>query len=205
MAEKTATTLSLIGGALCLDFVNTVEDYRSESPYEYLTNFADLASWGHHAGVLTSQLAQELTETAAGRREEAARIYQCAFELRSALYRVFAAQLISRKPRADDLAMLNERLGEALSRGRLKPTEDHYVWYWKSEADDLVQILYPIVRSAADLLTSDRLARLSECVEWGWLFIDMSKNRSRRWCSMGVCGNRAKARRHYQRKHDVES
>lgn len=76
-----------------------------------------------------------------------------------------------------------------------------FVWGWDDAAPALDRPLWPVARSLAELLTSDELPRVRECAadNCAWLFIDTSKNRSRRWCDMAVCGNRAKARRHYAR------
>ncbi len=202
MVEMTtqAETLRLIGGALCLDFVNTIEDYRSQYPQEHLTNYAELVVWSRHAAILTPRLAQQLTLDATWRPEEAARVHQRALALRATLHRLFTARLVHHNPQAGDLATLNKILPEALSQGRLRSTENGYAWDWTAGEDDLAQMLYPIARSAADLLTSDNLTRLRECENdsCGWLFVDTSRNHSRRWCSMEDCGNRAKARRHYR-------
>jgi len=54
--------------------------------------------------------------------------------------------------------------------------------------------------SALRLLAEGEIARLKICGNCGWLFIDRSKNRSRTWCDMTVCGNRVKANRHYHRR-----
>ncbi len=201
MAETTgAGSVSLIGGALCLDFVNTVGDIKSEHPYEHLTNYSDLVAWSKHAGILTPRLAQHLIQTAAQHPAEATAVYQRALTLRAALYRTFAARLAEYKPRTSDLAVLNETLAEAMSHAHIVTAENGYAWDWTGMENDLAQMLYPIARSAADILTSDNLARVRECEddECGWLFVDTSKNHSRRWCSMDDCGNRAKARRHYR-------
>ena len=64
-------------------------------------------------------------------------------------------------------------------------------------------MLWPVVQSAVDLMTSPELDRVGQCADdrgCGWLFVDTTKNRSRRWCDMRDCGNRAKARRHYAKK-----
>ncbi len=201
MAETTgAGSVSLIGGALCLDFINTVGDRKGQNPSEHLDNYSDLVVWSKHAGILTPRLAQHLLQTAAQRPAEAAAVYQRALALRTALYRAFAARLAEQKPRTGDLTILNEVLAEAMSHAHVMPTENGYTWDWTSTENDLAQMLYPIVRSAADILTSDNLVRVRECEddECGWLFVDTSKNHSRRWCSMDDCGNRAKARRHYR-------
>ncbi|MBA8881213.1 CGNR zinc finger domain-containing protein [Phyllobacterium myrsinacearum] len=53
--------------------------------------------------------------------------------------------------------------------------------------------------SAMRLLEPARLERIKICPNCHWLYFDESRNRSRRWCDMTVCGNRAKAQRHYRR------
>jgi predicted RNA-binding Zn ribbon-like protein len=202
MPEMTteAATLRLIGGALCLDFVNTVEDYRGEPPHDHLSNYTELVAWSRHAAILTPRLAEQLTLVAARRREEAGRVHLRALALRATLHRLFTAQLVHHNPQAGDLAALNKILPQALSQGWIRSTENGYTWDWTAREDDLAQMLYPIARSAGDLLTSDNLGRVRECEDdtCGWLFVDTSRNHSRRWCSMEDCGNRAKARRHYR-------
>jgi predicted RNA-binding Zn ribbon-like protein len=73
---------------------------------------------------------------------------------------------------------------------------------WRdADRTDLDRVLWEAAASAADLLTSPDLARVKTCPGAGcaWLFLDRSRNGTRRWCDMSVCGNRAKARRHYSR------
>ncbi|MFT4158413.1 CGNR zinc finger domain-containing protein [Shinella sp.] len=57
-------------------------------------------------------------------------------------------------------------------------------------------------RSALLLIARPEPERLKICPNCGWLFLDRSRNRSRAWCDMAVCGNRAKASRHYRRNRE---
>ena len=81
---------------------------------------------------------------------------------------------------------------------------DKFVWHWRDPEASLESVMWVIVRSAAELLHFRRFAvrtllRRENC---RWFFVDRTKNHGRRWCEMRVCGNRDKARRHYQRsKH----
>ena len=104
--------------------------------------------------------------------------------------------------RKQALDALNEEVSNALAHGRLAPTGEGFGWIWPGFADEPESLLWPVAKSAADLLTSERLARVRECAggTCGWLFIDTSKNHSRRWCDMRDCGNVAKAKRHYHKK-----
>ncbi len=191
----------LVGGAPCLDFCNTVGNHAGDQPNEHLTTYTDLVAWSRHAGLVAARTAQHLGERAERNPAEAARAFAHARELREALYRIFSAIATGTRPKAADLAVLNGALAEAMAHARVVPEEEGYRWDWARDENALDQMLNPIARSAADLLTSNDVMRLRECEgdDCGWLFLDTSKNHSRRWCAMNDCGNRAKARRHYAR------
>jgi len=130
-------------------------------------------------------------------------VLERAISLREAIYRVVSAVANGRRAREADLAILNVALPDALARVHVVREADSFAWRWAADETALDRMLWPVARSAADLLTSEKLARVGQCADdrgCGWLFLDMSRNRSRRWCDMKDCGNRAKAKRHYVRK-----
>jgi predicted RNA-binding Zn ribbon-like protein len=121
------------------------------------------------------------------------------------LYRVFSAIAQEKKPVADDLQLISECTREALRHRELVPLNGGYGWQWRSDLKNpFDRLLWPMAQSAADLLTSPELkiVRFCEAPDCEWLFLDHSRNRSRRWCDMKICGNRQKARRHYRRTHN---
>ena len=191
------------GGALCLDFANTVEWHAGEHPDDKLHNYTDLVAWAEAAAVLSPAHAERLREMALKQPELAKAAFDRAINFREAIYRLFVA-VTERKPfQEDDLAFLNEALGESLSHLQVVPSSARFEWGWVESPPRFDQLLWPVARSAGELLISDELARVSQCADdrgCGYLFVDMSRNRSRRWCSMESCGNRAKAHRHYQRR-----
>jgi predicted RNA-binding Zn ribbon-like protein len=195
------TELELIGGRVCLDFVNTVSWRPGPAPLERLEAYADLIAWARHAGLIAAADAKRLTAVAARRPRAAARALGQAVDLREALHRVFGHALAGGKGARADMALLNEVLATGGGAPRLAPAGDGYVWRPDGNDKTFVRILTPIAWSAAELLASDQLHRLKVCGadDCGWLFLDLSRNRTRRWCSMADCGNRAKARRHYAR------
>ena len=209
MVERGAhsSAFRLIGGCLCLDFANTAGSHASEHPSESLESYADLVAWSRQAGILSDDEAQHLLREAQRRPAEAAAVLDQARALREVIYHVFSAVAAGRAPAAADLGALNAALSVALARLCVAPTGDGFAWTWTGDANVLDRMLWPIARSAADLLTSETLPRVRECAAHpcGWLFVDMSRNHSRRWCDMQDCGNRAKARRHYQRKRAASS
>ncbi|MDH5703330.1 MAG: ABATE domain-containing protein [Aigarchaeota archaeon] len=200
--EMDAGITKLIGGWLCLDFANTVDWHGSDHPEEGLNSYSDLISWSRHVGILTDGEARQLLQEARLHPKTAKAVLERAITLREAVYQIFSAIASHISPNASDLTTLNTELHEAMTRMQIMPTDGGYSLIYAVEESVLDQMLWPISRSAADLLTSDKLERISKCSakDCGWLFLDMSRNRSRRWCDMKDCGNRAKARRHYQRK-----
>ena len=205
-AENPPRIIKLVGGQLSLDFTNTVSWRGREIPEEQLNTYQDLLNWSSLAGILREDDARNLSREGSIQPEAAKRVLERAVELREAIYRIFTAK-ISNEPASDaDFVTLNRELRDALTRLRLSTKPDGYSldFGWAGEAFD--QMLWPIVRSASDLLTSDSLDRVRRCAsdDCGWLFLDMSRNRSRRWCDMKDCGNRSKARRFYERRRVVE-
>jgi predicted RNA-binding Zn ribbon-like protein len=198
----------LFGGRLCLDFVNTLNGSRATGhTEEKLTSYADLVSWGRQTGVITERVARRLLREAAERPGEASAVLEDAISLREAIYGILAAAINERPPEKADLATLNAALSNAMRRSEVVKTADGFDWDWSTAEGALDPMLWPVARSAAELLTSDDLTRTRECGgdECTWLFLDTSKNRSRRWCDMRGCGNRAKSRRHYERKRATAS
>jgi len=193
-----ATTLEIVGGELCLAFADTVDWRTSEHPEELLNSYRDLVAWGRDVGVLSDEEAGGLLAQAEERPVEADAALGRAIALREALYRILEGLADGRAVAVEDLEVLNGVLSEALARLRLVATPEGVVWA-PGDEDALDRVVWPVARQAADLLTSGRLERVGRCPGCGWLFLDHSRNRSRRWCTMEVCGNRAKARRYYER------
>jgi len=111
-----------------------------------------------------------------------------------------------RTPAEVDLAVLNKALRRTIRGGRLVRSDERFVWEWDVDEEALDSLVGPIALSAAGLLTSLAYKRVGQCEDdrgCGWLFLDTSKNHSRRWCDMNDCGNRAKQRRHYARTRNL--
>lgn len=91
---------------------------------------------------------------------------------------------------------------DAENKEKLVKKPGGFQWDWRENKGELDRLLWPVIQSAGDLMISNEVNRTRECEDdtCEWLFIDRSKNHSRRWCDMSDCGNRAKARRHYARK-----
>jgi predicted RNA-binding Zn ribbon-like protein len=194
--------LNLESGYLCLDFANTAEWHASPHPHERLTGYPELVEWAQQAGLLAAGDAQRLLAEATLRPEEACMALRRAIALREAIYGLFSASANGLPVADGDLETLNETLGAGLAQLKFGYEGTGFVWNWTARTDQLDTMLWPVAISAAELLGSADLRRVGQCADdrgCGWLFFDTSRNRSRRWCDMKDCGNRAKARRHYQR------
>ncbi len=203
-ASSTAVdSLQLLGGRLCLDYVNTVDPRVGNHRREFLASYPDLVHWSRRVGVLTEDEAQDLLRDARHRPTEMSAAFEQAIALREVMYRVFSTVARRAFTEIADLDTLKAAFVEALTHARLIPTTHGFQWGWAEGRDTLNWMLWPLVRSAVELLTSEEVKRVKECPglgDCGWLFLDTSKNGSRQWCSMEGCGSRAKMRRQYARK-----
>jgi len=191
----------LVGGVLCLDFCNTVGGKRGVVARENLHSYLDFLSWSQQACLVDLRTTRGLTREAASRPIEATAVLARAIELREAIYRIFLSVSLHKPASNADLVTLNGEL--ARTHGRLRVSRlkapPGFGWAWEADEHALDAPLGPLARSAAELLTAPlQLQQVRQCngENCGWLFIDSSKNHSRRWCDMGDCGNRAKVRRH---------
>ena len=128
--------------------------------------------------------------------------------MRETIYRIFGALALDEPPQAFDLDQLNAHLSSNLGHLRLVRSRKGFTWSWAEQDESLDRPLGPIARSAADLLTSPHLLeRVRQCEgdTCGWLFVDSTKNHSRRWCVMSDCGNVAKVRRFRLKKRRARS
>ncbi|MFC7615658.1 CGNR zinc finger domain-containing protein [Actinokineospora soli] len=175
--------MDLVGNAVCLDFVNTV-DKRPSPDRDDLTTAGGLVAWAEAAG-----LGPRLTAGADERLADAV-------ALREAVHRVFAAVADEHEPPQDDLDAVFAWYARAVLAATPRREGTHYTLTWPrpSTADE---ILGAVAASAVRLLVEGPLDRVGACPSCGWLFFDTSRNGTRRWCSMATCGSRSKARRYF--------
>jgi predicted RNA-binding Zn ribbon-like protein len=190
-------------GALCLDFVNTLSARLGGAGGERLADYRDLLAWSRAAGCLPAAADRRLRRRAAGEPGRAAAELRRARRARERLYRLFSRLAAGASPGAGDLAAFEADLARALRHLRLRPGAEGGAWDWSwDDTEHLERPLWPVLRSAAELLASPAAIRVRECAgeTCSWLFLDRSHAARRRWCDMRTCGNRAKASRHYRRR-----
>lgn len=191
--------LTQAGGILCLEFTNTVDNYLNPGDGERFSGYGDLIKWAGDVGILDGDEIESLSGLYAQRTSEGEDTLYSAKKLRHTIHTIFAAIMTVGEPAESDLHYLNRAVAEMHDHLTLVIGDDGPHWVWQGEADRLDAILWPVTYSAVSLLTSVDLGQMRECSgsSCTWLFYDTSKNRSRKWCKMGTCGNRAKAKRHY--------
>ncbi len=200
--ELRAAALPLIGNELALDLANTASGRGTPTHLDHLGRPEHVVAWARHARALSPADGERLETALAANPKLAARLLKRAHELREVVHAVGAALAAGREVDAASVAHLMRIHADCVARARLVHDDGHYVWSW-DPADGVVEaVLGPVTLSALTLLTQSDLSRIKQCrgERCGWLFFDTTKNKSRRWCEMEVCGNRAKQRRFHRRK-----
>lgn len=205
MSDKkthTGDLKELLGKSLCLDFINTLSWRGRQEPKELLNTYQDLVTWSRHINILADKDVEMLTRKADKHPSEAKKAFSSAIELREAIYSIFSPIAKGTVLPKKDLSRFNKYLSRVMMSSQIIKTEDGFSWETSFDKNKLDWMLSPIIRSAAELLVSDEARKVKECGDKAcrWLFLDSSRNQSRRWCAMKDCGNRAKARRFYSRK-----
>lgn len=193
--ETRRPVFSRIGGHVALDLINTVEwrlsDERRE---EDLLDYEDAVRWARQMALITDDEAVDLARlaahSAAGADDELTRVRA----LREAVYSALFSD-------AGSTSVITE-YREATARAELSPHDDH--WGWDLPVD-LPLVRRRIALAAVDLMTHSDLSNLSQCqdAECGWVFLDTSPRRDRRWCVSSDCGNRNRVREYYARSRGI--
>jgi predicted RNA-binding Zn ribbon-like protein len=185
---------------LAIEFANTLA-WRGSAPADSLHSIGDVIIW-----LSANKAAQPLAMTGlqewfAAHRTQSSAIFDEVIAIRENIYRLLSSVASTTDTKSEDFRQLNKALNGVAPRTRLDKIGD--VFGWRIEAEPTAAgILAPVLWSAADILVGPDSVRVRACAneKCRWLFLDDSKNGSRRWCSMQACGNRAKAHRHYLRK-----
>jgi predicted RNA-binding Zn ribbon-like protein len=204
--SEAVNAFEFLGGQLCLDFANTLSDRPTAAPVELLHTYEDLLIWSQQANILNDGETVRMQVLAEDQPARAANWLVSIKQVRELLYRIFSTLASGETAQTEDMHQFNQILAQTMAHACLVSSETGFTWDWTADQDRLGYPLWPIVRSAANLLTSPELSKMRICAsdDCGWLFLDTSKNHSRRWCDMKSCGNRAKARRHYGRKKGAD-
>jgi predicted RNA-binding Zn ribbon-like protein len=186
----------LVAAHPALDFINTLDwRFRQSGPEEFLNTYADLVHFSTQSNLLPSKQAQHLLLTVPTRK--AAKTLESARELREALAETIYSFLDARTPATTTLETLERHFQEARRHQRLHRKATRLEWSFAGMEDASELPLWLLALSASNLITYEPTPMIRACdnSECQWLFLDTSKNHTKRWCDMKICGNRMKARR----------
>jgi predicted RNA-binding Zn ribbon-like protein len=195
--SRRVAKLDLVGGNVGLDFANTVTTRT-----DYLGTYEDLALWAQRAKILSSKARRSLVERASRNQKGADRAVRRALRLRDAIHGTFTAIAGGELPAATDAARVLRSYGAAMARAQLEGDPARPSLHW-SVASTLGGVLDPIAYAAGDLLLAPERPAVKVCPGCPWLFVDRSRNSSRRWCDMKTCGSRDKMRRYYRSRRST--
>jgi predicted RNA-binding Zn ribbon-like protein len=189
----------LVGGVLVLDFLNTGGGSGGGPGDEALKGYGDLVAWARRAGTVTPAEARHLAALADADAPRARATYRRALRLRRELATLLGIVTEGTPPTSDQVAALRRDEADALAHAELVARDGGFEWAWP-RSDDLARPLWPVVHSATSLLVGGPLGRVKRCRRCAWWFLDESKNRSRRWCSMEDCGTAVKMEAYVARR-----
>src|SRR5262245_50014635 len=192
----------IVGGDVALDLLNTQNGPAGGPPeQDVLNDYSDVLAWAAYVGVITATEERALRRRTRSQAADAEAAFQRVRGTRAYLHDLFEAVALGQAPPAADLERLQQDASEALAHGRLVRSEGEggFRWSWAGD-DDLERPLRPIIHSALTLVTDGPLDRVKRCASCRFLFVDESRNRSRRWCSMDDCGAQDKMRKYVSRR-----
>jgi predicted RNA-binding Zn ribbon-like protein len=193
--------LPIVAGHLALDFANTIDDAEGPARFDHIATFTGLLSWSMRAGALSPERGKRLQRAAHRQPRAAAAALRKAHVLRHVLSGMFTAVATHSGTATTYWAELHPFVKDAISHAEITPTTGarEYQLAWP-HSDDFTAMLWPIAQAALALLTGPDLDRVKRCAGCPWLFLDQSRNASRRWCAMNDCGTEEKIRRYVARR-----
>jgi predicted RNA-binding Zn ribbon-like protein len=190
-----------VGNHPALDLVNTVAwRLDPDRTVDRLDDGRTLVRWAAFVGLVDDGQAARFTTELANDPDADRRIVAQVRHARERLYRVVQPLAVGGEPAGPDLAALHRDLLGALARaevGSVMPLE------WTTGLRSVSDLPDELALATWRLLQHEDRRHLRQCraSDCGWLFLDRTKNGSRVWCSSADCGNRTRARRHYQRHY----
>jgi predicted RNA-binding Zn ribbon-like protein len=199
--------LPILGGHLALDFANTVDDPEGPERYDHAGTYRELVGWSTRIGIVAADQAEALLAAAEEHPRARSAALKRAHFLRHVLIKIFTEVAAKNSGQSADAGStpathwteLRPFVTDAMTHAELAPEGLTYQLTWP-ETMRLDAMLWPVAVAAGELLTSPQLSRLKKCAGCPWVFLDQSKNMSRRWCAMDDCGTHEKILRYVARR-----
>ena len=202
MTQNPTAPFEYTGGHISLDFVDTVNGRIRDVNEELLTDYGRLLQWSGESGTLPKKIVEQLGRLAKQAPEKAESVLRNAIHLREAMYEIFLTVAQGRRISDEAIGILNKAIHQAAGHAEITRGSRGFTKQWIEPEKNLDAMLWPVAQGAGELLTSEDAQYIRECgaEDCGWVFLDKTKNHRRRWCEMKTCGNRAKAKRYYERQ-----
>ena len=207
LKNRSIQTLTIDGGVLCLNFINTVYAWRGKNLHEYLGTYPEVLEWCAKIDLIDGKTLTALAKVAQENPEQAESALNEMKAVRQELYTIFssvAAHEVQNLP-TEPIKFINHYLAIALSKTRLEVKNNQLQVQLGDNSSDLLLPLWHVLQSTIDVLNSPQKEFIKECPSCGWLFLDQTKNKKRRWCSPVSCGSTDKAKRYYHNKKEKRS
>lgn len=197
---RTIETTEFDGGWLCLDFINTVKSRFEEPIQDYLIIPSDWLIWSKRQNLLNKSQLRNIELYMKENTKVTSNSLKTIIEFRENIYKLFKAIAHNKKPSKDSLQCVSESISFCFNHYSLDLIDNKKLTeHFSVDNNPLLTPFLEIIKSSYELLKSDKLARVKECENCGWLFLDKSKNSSRRWCNMQTCGSSEKTKRYYRK------
>lgn len=198
--KRTINDIEFDGGDVALDFVNSLKS-RFENPItEYLVEPEDWLIWVQRQDLEDTAWLELASASVSRSPEHVLAAVEEIKDSRDVIYAVLKAVVDGEQASAEVLERYQELLSRYFSNLRLELEGTSFTERVGGESDDLRRPLMKVIKASYDILSSQRLEKLKECGNCGWLFLDESKNNRRKWCNMKTCGTSAKMKKYYRRK-----
>ncbi len=203
--ERNIGTLTLHGGNLCCNFINTVYAWRGVNLHEYLGDYNDFIAWCRKVNAGDSFTLNALQKKAAAHPKAAAMALNNIKNIRKLLYEFIS--LIAAKDYAGVKHMLpqiNSLINKSATHIQFQLYDNNFMLNLKNDPGDLQSPLWIIFQSLHDLLVTEDISKIKECSRCGWVFVDHTKNGKRRWCDPEECGTADKMQRYHAKRKIVK-
>ncbi len=196
--ERSLKTLPLDGGTLPFNFINTVYAWKGENLHEYLNSYEEFLKWCAKVKILPTALLTQLERSASKHHLKKEQAFAQVKDARRLLYHFFSG-VASCGVQPSLLKQYNTLLGPALQHFEWQTVKKGLHFLLKKDDADLLLPLWIIINASHQLLLEMEFERIKECARCGWIFLDETKNNSRRWCNPSTCGSVEKMNRYYQK------
>lgn len=192
--------ISLSGNSLVLNFINTV--HNRNKPYnesiEYLKEPDDIFVWADILELLPDD--KKIPGNSSVKEFNLKNRFKELIKFRELLFSIFSAIANESEIEETQLSLFNRYLKRYYSSTELVIGENYEIFECITDYKDRLEfILLVLIKDARNLLLNENQNRIKSCPNCGWIFLDKTKGKTKKWCSMKDCGNNIKSLNWYNK------